>query len=587
MLAAGIIQPSMSPYSSPVILVKKKDGSWRSCVDYRALNEVTVSDKYPIPVVEELLDELHGPVLFSKLDLRAYHQIRVRPDDVEKTAFRTHLGHYEFLVMPFGLKNAPATFQSTMNDILRPHLRKFVLGFFFMISHFQQKCGRTRKTPPDCLEILRDNQLFVNENKCGFGLTEIEYLGHVVSGVGVAVDKKKVESVAAWPTPRNIRGLRGFLGLSGYYRKLKDYGKTARPLTELLKKGSFGWNLEADAAFEELKCKLTTAPVLKLPNFDEEFVVECDASGRGIGAILAQGCRPVAFYSKALAERSLSKSTYEKELMALVLAVRHRRPYLLGRKFVILTDHKALKEILHQRITTPDQQQWISKLMGYEFQIKYKAGTLNGAADALSRCVDTALYGISIPQWQDIEEIKTEVRLDPILQEVISKLEKRELTDSPYTLSHGLLLYKTKLVLPSNSRWIIKIMEEGHSSTEGGHAGAFRTLKRIFNCFFWKGMKRDVYQFVAECLVCQKQKYQAMKPTGLLQPLAIPEQVWEDISMDFISGLHKSRWFEVLLVVVDRLSKYGHFILLKHPYTAQSVADKFVKEIVRLHGVPR
>ncbi|KZV56866.1 peroxidase 64 [Dorcoceras hygrometricum] len=450
MLSAGIIQPSLSPYSSPVILVKKKDGSWRFCVDYRALNEVTVSDKYPIRVVEELLDELHGSVWFSKLDLRAgYHQIRVRPGDVEKTAFRTHLGHYEFLVMPFGLKNAPATFQSTMNDILRPHLRKFVLVFFDDILIYSRNLAEHVTHLQIVLQVLQDNQLFVNEKKCGFGLQEIEYLGHVVSGTGVAVDKKKVESVEAWPIPTNIKGLRGFLGLSGYYRKfIRDYGKVAKPLTELLKKGSFAWNNEANAAFEELKHRLTTAPVLKLPNFEEEFVVECDASGRGIGAVLAQGGRPIAFYSKALAERALGKSTYEKELMALVLAVRHWRPYLLDRRFLVLTNHKSLKELLHQRITTPDQQPWLSKLLGYEFQIKYKAGTLNGAADALSRCVETAMNSISIPQWQDMQEIKTAVKRDPTLIEIMAKLEKGELANSAYTLSRGLLWHKIEWCYP-------------------------------------------------------------------------------------------------------------------------------------------
>ncbi|KZV34979.1 peroxidase 64 [Dorcoceras hygrometricum] len=507
MLSAGVIQPSTSPYSSPVILVKKKDGSWRFCVDYRALNEVTVADKYPIPVVEELLDELYGSKWFSKLDLRSgYHQIRVRPEDIEKTAFRTHLGHYEFLVMPFGLKNAPATFQALMNDILRPHLRKFALVFFDDILIYSRTVEEHAKHLRLILEILKDNQLYINKKKCGFGLTEIEYLGHVVSGAGVAVDRKKVECVEAWPTPCTIKGLRGFLGLSGYYRKfIRDYGKIAKPLTDLLKKGSFVWNMEAEAAFKALKRNLTTAPVLRLPNFEDEFVVECDASGRGIGAILSQGGHPIAFFSKALGERALSKSTYEKELMALVLAVRHWRPYLLGRKFLVLIDHRALKELLHQKITTPDQQNWIAKLLGYEFQIKYKAGILNGGADALSRCGDTNLGSISVPQWQDFEEIKAAVRRDPALQQVISKLDRGELTNSSYTMSRGILLYKTKVVLPSQSQWVRKIMEEGHCSTEGGHAGAFRTLKRISNSFYWKGMKKDVYQIVAECTVCQRQ----------------------------------------------------------------------------------
>ncbi|KZV51588.1 hypothetical protein F511_10541 [Dorcoceras hygrometricum] len=589
MLDAWIIQPSTSPYSSPVILVKKKDGSWRFCVDYRALKEVTISDKYPIPVVEELLDELHGSVWFSKLDLRAgYHQIRVRQGDVEKTAFRTHLGHYEFLVMPFGLKNAPSTFQATMNNLLCPHLRKFVLVFFDDILIFSRNIEEHANHLQIVLQILQDNQLYVNAKKCEFGLQEIEYLGHVVSGEGVAVDTKKVESVQAWPRPRNIKGLRGFLGLSGYYRKfIRDYGKVAKPLTDLLKKGAFEWNTEAKTAFEELKQKLTTAPVLKLPDFEEEFVVECDASGRGIGAVLAQKGRPIAFFSKALAERALAKSTYEKELMALVLAVRHWRPYLLGRSFVVLTDHKALKDLLHQQITTQDQQQWLAKLLGYEFQIRYKAGNLNGAADALSRCVETEGNSISIPQWQDMQEITAAVQQDSKLRDIMDKVEKGGMTNAAYTISRGLLWHKNRMVLPRASKCVNRIIDEGHNSAEGGHAGAYRTLRRISNNFYWAGMKKDVYKHVAECLICQRQKYQTLKPAGLLQPLPIPEQVWEDISMDFITGLPKSKGFEVLFVVIDRLSKYGHFILLKHPYTAQGVAEKFVKEVVRLHGIPR
>jgi hypothetical protein len=338
-------------------LVKKADASWWFCVDYRALNAVTVKDKFPIPVVEELLDELHGARLFTKLDLHSgYHQVRVYPDDVAKTAFRTHHGHFEFLVMPFGLSNAPSTFQALMNFVLQPFLRKCVLVFFDDILIYSASWTAHLQNLRAVLAVLREHKLHLKKSKCAFATPSVQYLGHVISASGVAMDEAKVEAVKSWPQPRSARGLRGFLGLAGYYRRfIQDFGTIAAPLTQLLRKDAFCWSDEASAAFTVLKTALSTAPVLHLPDFSRAFMVDCDASGSGFGAVLHQGAGPIAFFSRPFAARHLKVAAYERELIGLVQAVRHWRPYLWGRPFIVRTDHYALKFMLDQRLSTIPQ----------------------------------------------------------------------------------------------------------------------------------------------------------------------------------------------------------------------------------------
>nr|GEX20809.1 retrotransposon-related protein [Tanacetum cinerariifolium] len=323
LLESGVIKPSQSPFSSPMVMVKTKDGTWRMCVDYRRLNAQTIKDKFPIPIVEELIDELQGSNYFSKLDLRSgYHQIRMCQDDVEKTAFRTHEGHYEFLVMPFGLTNAPSTFQALMNFVFKKYLRKFMLVFFDDILVYSLDLESHIQHLTLVLQEIRSHALFAKKSKCVFGAKRVEYLGHVITSEGVATDQTKTEAMQQWPIPENLKQFRGFLDLTSYYRRfIKGYAFISNPLTKLMKKNAFNWSTEAQTAFIKLKEAVISAPVLKLPNFNAPFMVETNALGEGI----------------------------------------------------------------EQRITTPAQMKWLPKLMGFDFEIVYKKGSDNEATDALSR----------------------------------------------------------------------------------------------------------------------------------------------------------------------------------------------------------
>ncbi|KAL0540119.1 hypothetical protein IC582_024349 [Cucumis melo] len=333
---------------------------------------------------------------------------------------------------------------------------------------------------------------------------------------------------------------------------------------------------------------MMSLPILALPSFELPFEIETYASGFGVGVVLVQSKRPIAFYSHTLSMRDRAQPVYERKLIAVVLSVQRWRPYLLGAKFIVKTDQKSLKFLLEQRVIQPQYQKWVSKLLGYSFEVVYKPGLENKATDALSRKPrDIQLNAISAPYLVDLRVIKEEVEKDEKLKKVIANLrEEGEAQASKFTLKYSHLHYKNRLVISKTSSLIPVMLNTFHDSVVGGHSEFLRTYKRLASELYWEGMKSDVKKHCDSYITCQRNKSLALSPAGLLIPLEIPHQVWSDISMDFIDGLPKAKGCDVILVVVDRLNKYSHFFALKHPYTAKSVANIFVKEIVRLHGFP-
>lgn len=295
------------------------------------------------------MDEQHGVVVFTKLDMRAgYHQIQVVSEDRMKTSFRIHLGHFEFTVLPFGLSNASATFQSTMNQVFQPLLQKYVIVFFDDILIYSKSWETHIDHLEVVFELLRRHSFFIRESKCSFELEELAYLGFIISTTGISPDSDKIHAVTNWPTPKTAKQFRAFLGLTGYYRRfVGQYALIAVPLTNLLRKEGFVWSDEAQEAFEQLKIALTSALVLVFPNFNIPFIVEMDVCGVGIGAILLQLKHPIAYFSKKLSLQHQQASTYSKELWALIEAIHKWRHYLLGSEFVIRTDHSSLKNLLN------------------------------------------------------------------------------------------------------------------------------------------------------------------------------------------------------------------------------------------------
>jgi hypothetical protein len=403
----------------------------------------------------------------------------------------------------------------------------------------------------------------------------------------VATDKTKTEAMIHWPQPSNVTELRGFLGLTGYYRKfVKHYGVLAKPLTDLLQKNqAFVWTAAAQQAFDNLKQAMSQTPVLILPDFNKPFVIETDACDDGIGAVLLQQGHPVAYLSKALGVNNKKLPIYEKEFMAIMMVVDKWRAYLQRGPFTIRTDHKSLCCLEDQVLHTELQRKAMTKLIGLQYKFQYNKGVNNTPADSLSR-IGHAFQAMSVVQPDWIQEVLNSYAVDPAAQQLLQELAVMRHNAQGYTLVDGLIHKDNKVWIGANIGLQTRLITAFHSSALGGHSGTQATYHGLKNLFAWSGMKTAVEEFVKQCTVCQQAKHETCKTPGLLQPLPTPTVPWQSISMDFIEGLPKSNGFEVILVIVDRYTKYAHFLPLKHPYNATQVAELFLDNVVKLHSLP-
>ncbi|GKB42146.1 RNA-directed DNA polymerase [Tanacetum coccineum] len=468
LLGKGLIRKSMSPYAVPALLVPKHGGTFRMCIDSRAVNKITIKYRFPIPRLDDLLDQLHGSTIFSKIDLRSgYHQIRMRPGDEWKTAFKTRDGLYEWMVMPFGLSNAPSTFMRLMNQVFKPFIGHFVVVYFDDILIYSSSLEQHLSHLRQIFSVLRAQKLYANGKKCHFLVTEVTFLGYIVTGSGIKMDPAKVEAIISWPTPSTIHDIRSFHGLASFYRRfIWNFSSIIAPLTECMKGGRFTWTSEAAKA-----AKVTEAPVLALPNFDEVFQVECDASGVGIGGVLSQNQRPIAFFSEKLNDARRKYSTYDKEFYAIVRSLDTWRHYLLSNEFVLFSDHEALKFINGQHKLKPRHAKWVEFIQAFSFVIRHKVGSDNQVADALSR--RHSLITTMQIRVQGFDSFRGLYCDDPDFREIWSKCDNGPFQQ--FSKLDGYLFKGARLCIPLCSLREAIILE-GHAGGLAGHFGRDKTL---------------------------------------------------------------------------------------------------------------
>uniref|UniRef100_A0A3B3HRG1 Gypsy retrotransposon integrase-like protein 1 n=1 Tax=Oryzias latipes TaxID=8090 RepID=A0A3B3HRG1_ORYLA len=584
-LSSGHIRPSSSPVGAGFFFVEKKDKTLRPCIDYRELNQITVKDKYSLPLISSVFDSIQEARIFSKLDLRnAYHLVRIKEGDEWKTAFKTPLGHYEYLVMPFGLTNAPAIFQRLVNDVLRDFINRFVFVYLDDILIYSKHPDQHQAHVRQVLHRLYQNQLFVKAEKCQFHSTVIPFLGYIFEAGSIRPDPVKIEAVSCWEQPTTRRKLQQFLGFANFYRRfIRNYSAIAAPLTQLTSTTrSYQWTPAAQKAFDTLKNLFVSAPILIQPDPSRQFVVEVDASDSGVRAVLSQReehsgkLKPCAFFSKKLSPAERNYDVGNRELLAIKLALDEWRHWLEGavHPFIVWTDHKNLSYLRSAKRLNSRQARWCLFFDRFNFSITYRPGSRNIKPDALSR-----KYSSDDQDQTSAPIIPSTCIIGSITWDIENKVLQAQGEEPDHPDPPDGTLYVPQSLRSDAITW-------AHASRIACHGGVARTLNLLRRRFYWPSMSKDVKEYVAACTTCARSKSSNSPPSGLLQPLSTPCRPWSHVALDFVTGLPPSQGNTVNLTVIDRFFKFVHFIPLPQLPTATETTEILVQQVFRHHGLP-